>query len=122
MFKSYSHLLNQAEKKVADAMQMAANRPSAIRADEVEELARKAALRDWGSPDVEALSEAANRAYERFALARETGADIETLRRFSARFQVIATLEEAAKLRVQALEQAEIESNMRTHEFRAYMA
>lgn len=88
----------RADETLQRAMEMAAKFPTAIRAEEAEALAVKATR---VSPDLEGLKKAADRAYELFCGARQNGADIEVLRRLSARFNVIATLEEAARLTAQ---------------------
>lgn len=99
MIKSQSFELSaRADEAIQKAMEMASKNHTAIRAEEAEALAVKATR---VSPDVEGLKKAADRAYELFCGARQNGADIEVLRRLSARFNVIATLEEAARLTAQ---------------------
>ena len=88
------HDYDDYEKRINAAIQMAAE-SCAMCPCEVEVFAVKASK----PSGAKFLKEAADSAYERFCQARETGADVETLRRLGIRFQILATLEEAAKIR-----------------------
>lgn len=95
---SISEATRRANKALQKAKEMATANPSAIR---TEDAAAFSELATRTSPDVVGLRAAADASYEAFCVARNNDADVELLRRLSARFNVIASFEEAARLRAQ---------------------